>query len=141
MLILEELCEGGVLGVSIQGHHVLVVAAQLGQSHAVRLPRRDLLGRTHKRTEVSSPQSTETGGRCCTELVRHRRSHLLSKFVVWCAGHADVAEADWRGVLVGRRGIEALVAADDAALQLLDHALGHVLRQRLAVPAIFILSR
>lgn len=48
VFVLEELAERGVLGVSIQGHHVIVVAAELGQSHAVRLPRSDLVsqGRT-----------------------------------------------------------------------------------------------
>lgn len=38
VLVLEELAEGGVLRVAVQRHHVLVVAAQLGQCHAVRLP-------------------------------------------------------------------------------------------------------
>lgn len=47
VFVLKELAERGVLGVSIQSHHVLVVAAQLGQSHAVRLPRGDLQGRIH----------------------------------------------------------------------------------------------
>lgn len=43
VFVLEELGEGGVLGVSIQSHHMLIVAAQLGQSHAVRLPRSNLV--------------------------------------------------------------------------------------------------
>lgn len=43
VFVLKELGEGGVLGVSIQSHHVLVVTAQLGQSHAVRLPRSNLV--------------------------------------------------------------------------------------------------
>lgn len=48
---------------------------------------------------------------------------LVSRFVVGCARHADVAEADGCCVLVGRSRVEALVAADDATLQLPDHAL------------------
>lgn len=68
-------------------------------------------------------------------------AYLLSSFITGCAGHADVAQADGRGVLDGRRRIQALVAADHAALQLLDDALGHVFGERLAVPAHLILGR
>lgn len=68
-------------------------------------------------------------------------SHLVSGFVAGCARHADVAEADGRRVLVGRTGVEALVAADDAALQLLDYTVGHVFGHRFAVPAQLVLSR
>ncbi|TNN60285.1 hypothetical protein EYF80_029450 [Liparis tanakae] len=35
VFVLKELGEGGVLGVSVQSHHVVVVPAQLGQSHAL----------------------------------------------------------------------------------------------------------
>lgn len=42
VFVLKELGERGVLGVSIQSHHMLVVTAELGQSHAVRLPRSNL---------------------------------------------------------------------------------------------------
>jgi len=42
VFVLEELGKGGVLGVSVQSDHVLVVAAQLGQGHAVSLPGRHL---------------------------------------------------------------------------------------------------
>lgn len=45
VFVLKELGEGGVLSVSIQSHHVLVVTTQLGQSHAVRLPRGNLMTR------------------------------------------------------------------------------------------------
>ena len=53
MLVLEELGEGGVLGVPVQGDDVLVVAAQLGQRHAVRLPGRHLQGGGHNVQRVS----------------------------------------------------------------------------------------
>lgn len=74
-------------------------------------------------------------------LLHHHRSDLVSRFVAGCARHADVAEADGRCVLGGRSRIEALIAADDAALQLLDHALGHVFGQGFTMPAHLILSR
>lgn len=38
VFVLEELGEGGVLGISIQSHHMIVVTAQLGKSHTVCLP-------------------------------------------------------------------------------------------------------
>lgn len=47
VLILKELREGGVLGVSIQDHHTLVVTAQFGQSHPVRLPGSNLVKQTN----------------------------------------------------------------------------------------------
>lgn len=52
VFILKELGESGVLGVSIQSHHMLVVTAQLGQSHAVRLPRSNLVtrGQSHNQS-------------------------------------------------------------------------------------------
>lgn len=43
--LLEGLGEGGVLGVSIQGHDSLAGPAQLGESDAVRLPGGDLPSR------------------------------------------------------------------------------------------------
>lgn len=67
-------------------------------------------------------------------------SYLVSRFVAGCTRHAKVTEADRWCVLIGRSRIEALVTADDAALQLLDHAVGHVFGQRLTVPAHLILS-
>ena len=54
VLVLEELGEGGVLGVPVQSDDVLVVAAQLGQRHPVRLPGRDLKGRTTLRRRVQA---------------------------------------------------------------------------------------
>lgn len=45
VFVLEELRERGVLGVSIQSDHMLVVTAQLGQSHTVRLPCSNLVTR------------------------------------------------------------------------------------------------
>ena len=45
VFILKELGEGGVLGVSIQSHHMLVVTAQLGQSHSIGLSRSNLVTR------------------------------------------------------------------------------------------------
>ena len=75
------------------------------------------------------------------ELLRHHCSHLVSRFVAGCAWHADVAEADRRCVLIGRGRIEALTGADDAALQLLDHALRHVFGQGFTMPTHLILSR
>lgn len=51
VLVLEELAEGGVLGVPVQRHHVVVVAAQLGQSHAVGLPGGHLHAREGERAD------------------------------------------------------------------------------------------
>ena len=42
----EGVGEGGVLGVSIEGHHSAACLSHLGQSHAVRLPCRHLTGET-----------------------------------------------------------------------------------------------
>lgn len=73
-------------------------------------------------------------------LIWARWSHLLPGFVAGRTRHAEVAEADKRCVLLGGGGVDALVAAHDAALQLLDDAVGHVSGQRFAVPAHLILS-
>lgn len=61
VFVLEELGEGGVLGVSIQSHHVVIVAAQLGQSHAIRLPRGNLVtqGQTHDRSVNQNRYKTD----------------------------------------------------------------------------------
>lgn len=76
-----------------------------------------------------------------SELVSHHWSHLVSRFVAGCTRHADVAEADGWCVLIGRSREDALVTADDAALQLLDYTVGHVFGQGFTVPAHLILSR
>lgn len=49
VFVLEELREGGVLGVPVQNHHALVVTSELGQRHAVRLPRGDLDTQTDRK--------------------------------------------------------------------------------------------
>lgn len=43
VLIFKKLREGGVLCVAVQHDHMLVVAPQFGQSHAIRLPRSNLV--------------------------------------------------------------------------------------------------
>lgn len=43
VFVLKELGEGGVLGVCVQSHHMIVVTPQLGQGHAVRLPGGNLI--------------------------------------------------------------------------------------------------
>jgi hypothetical protein len=65
--------------------------------------------------------------------------YLLSLLVGGCAGHADVAQADWRGVLHGRGRVQALAAVHDARLQILHDSLSHVFGQGLGMPAHLIL--
>ena len=57
MLVLEDLRVGEVVGVAVHGNHALVVATQLGQSHAVRLPG----GHLHRETSSQVGQLYNCG--------------------------------------------------------------------------------
>lgn len=132
VFVLEELREGGVLGVPVQNHHALVVTSELGQRHAVRLPRGNLDRNRGKNDSAAAAALRPVTWAHC--------SHLLPGFVAGRARHAEVAQADGRCVLLGGGGVDALAAAHDAALQLLDDAVGHVSGQGFAVPAHLILG-
>lgn len=133
MFVLEELRERGVLGVPVQNHHALVVTSELGQRHAVRLPRSHL-------GDTNGPKNYSITAAKTFAVSSESSSHLLSGFVAGCTRHTEVAEADGRRVLLGERRVDALVAAHDAALQLLDDAVSHVSGQGFPVPAHLILG-
>lgn len=139
MLVLEDLWVGEVVGVPIDGHNALIVAAQLSQRHAVRLPRGHLWRMTG---QVDSSWCFSVH---YSDFVQRwgdkagMAANLFSRLVAGCAGHPDVPQAHRWSVLHGSSWVEVLAAVHDAALQVFYNHLGHVLGQSLAVPPQLIL--
>lgn len=85
--LLKGLSEGGVFGVSIEGHHSLVWLAQPGQCHTIRTPWGHLLGQEGKINKVIMTkqlcQTSWTGGPWAKMWPFKRILALQSLFAYW----------------------------------------------------------